>query len=181
MTKDEILAALPKLSKADLQAIATVAGALSGRPTNDPTGALPDEATLTGQAAFNALQAALGGYGTVAVPTNQRQKFERKLRDLIPYLNDNFPGWDKTKIKQVAVFQFMFGLLAEKLRRMKLTPTINMMIVNMGQIPVAFDAQFPGYREAGMGPVLLNIMDGLNFNGTKTRKGLPPRAPLHTR
>ena len=184
MTKDEILASLPKLSKADLQAIITVAGSLIGRPTNDPTGVLGNEATLASQIGFNALAAALGQHSTLAMlPATQRQKFERNLIPLTKFLDTIFaaPRWDKNRITKLAVLQYMFNLLASELHRMKVTVSFNSMIVNMGRIPVAFDTQFPGYRAAGVSTLVLHTICGFDIHGAKASKGVPSRARVHTR
>ena len=151
--KEQILAILPKLSKDDLAAVHLMAGHLLGAAT----GGSNDGAGTVGQAVFNALSAALGlpiSYQSFNL-TSAAKQYDKKLPELLKFLNGSFEGWDKNKVTQEAFLRMLFGLLADDLKEREVTPSIGIMISNMSRMPEVFDSSFPLYRESGLGKVIL--------------------------
>lgn len=150
LTKDQILAALPTLGKADIEAVYSMAGHLLGQ-LGAVQGPQNVGATLLADMTFTALGAALGHprpYQTYS-PTAKRQ-FEAKIPTLISFLDGNFKGWDRTKNVKIAFLQMIFGLLVKDLRGRGVNPTIGILITNLQRVPEVFDNSFPGYRESGI-------------------------------
>lgn len=151
--KESIFGALPKLSRDDLVAVHLMAGHLLGAATAP----IDEGAGTANQAIFNALVAALGlplAYSSFNL-TSSAKLFEKKLPSLIEFLNVNFKGWDAKKVTQLAFLRMLFGLLVDDLKEREVTPSMGILISNMGRIPEVFDNAFPFYRESGLGKVIL--------------------------
>lgn len=149
MIKDEILAALPKLSRAELEVIHGLAGHLLG------TSGLP--LTGAGQTVLNALLTAIGqpaGYFDV-IAASQRRSFEARVGNLTKFLNENFDGWAENKLTEQAFLTELFRLLVTDLKNRGVKPSLGVMLLNIRRIPEVFDNAFPGYRESGLGKVVL--------------------------
>lgn len=152
MTKDKILAALPKLERVDLEAVHAIAGSLLAGATGPSNSAAVPLAPMV----FDALVTAIGAtmpYSSYS-PTATRQ-FEKRVPDLIKFLDTHFTGWDRNKVAQIAVLRMLFGLIADDLRGRGVKPNIGTMVVNMGRIADVFDGAFPGYLESGIASVVL--------------------------
>lgn len=152
MTKEQILASLPKLTRPDLEAVHAVAGSLlGGRVSNVGAGASPVAVTV-----FDALVTTLGVFTTLATytPVVTRQ-FEKRLPALEAFLGEKINLWKEGKVTQMAFLRMIFGLLADDLKNRGVVPTVGIMIVNMGRIPEVFDDAFPGYIESNMAAVIL--------------------------
>ena len=153
ISKDNILGALPGLSDQDLETVLATASSL----LNSRTG--PKGQALTAQAApfFNALQAALGStmpYSAIA-NTSHATRFHNKVLPLAKYLDQQFPGWDKSQISQLAFLTMLFGLVVTDLKSRELTPSIGMLINNLPRIPSLLDAAFPDYVQGGLASIIL--------------------------
>jgi len=149
MTKDEILAALPKLKQADLEAVHALAGHLLGL--------VPANAAQGGGPAFDALVTALGlsmAYQTL-MGTKAGQIFNKRVPELVKYLDSHFAGWDDNKLSQLAFLQFLYGLIITDLKERNVTASVGMVISNMSRIPELLENAFPGYLRSGMGEVIL--------------------------
>lgn len=152
MTKEKILAALPKLTRPDLEAVAAMAGhLLGGRVGNTPPPVSPI-ADLIFSALVTTLgqPMALGSYSPTAT-----RAFLKKLPALEAFMGESLGLWKEAKVVQIAVLRMVFDLLREDLKSRGVNPTIGIMVVNMGRIPEVFDDAFPNYLQAGMGPVIL--------------------------
>lgn len=153
LTKEQILGALPKLERPDLEAIHAVTGSLLGAAT----GVLTKPASPLALTTFAALA------GAVASPmpyasfnaTSAARKFDAYLPDMTAFLNVQFSGWDKNKVSQQAFLTMLFGLLADDLKSRGVAPTLGIMVVNLKRLPEVFDNAFPNYREAGLGKMIL--------------------------
>lgn len=152
MTKDQILAALPKLSQADLGIIIAAAmhlQAATGTQANQPAG--------LGHAIFNALGATVGAfvpYESFAVTKTARQ-LEIRLPDLEKFLNKEFPGWDVNKLTQTAFLRMLVNLIANDLTGRGVKPTFGSVVINLHRLPDIFDDAFPHYLINGLGPLVL--------------------------
>jgi hypothetical protein len=156
MTKGEILKALPKLSRADLEAITAVAQSLLGASQAPKAGsAAPLAAQL-----FEGISGALNlnaSYGNM--PAVLKVKLDAKAADLTGFFDRSFKGWDSNKTRQRKFLLFMFGLLREDLKRLKLKPTLTTMINNLHRMTEVFDDAFPGYRASGLASMVFRFTD----------------------
>ncbi len=152
MTKDEILAALPKLSPADLEAVAAMAGALLGART----AALPGPAATLAAVTFGALSGALNlTAGYASMPPSVQASFNKQMPGMVEFFNANFKGWDDNKVGQQAFLRMMFEALRDYLRAGEIKPTYKSMINIMPHMGRAFDNLFPGYLEAGATSIIM--------------------------
>ena len=151
MTKDQILAALPKLGQNDLKAIKAVIEAILNGPQM-ATGALNE---FEGRC-YEALRDCLTSRGLIAPPfasinsTTYGKAFRDNSIDFITYLNLNFPTVLKNRVSSVAMMRFALDLLADDLTKKEIPVTVGSMAVNMLRIGQVLRAAFPGYFEAGM-------------------------------
>src|SRR6202012_5572257 len=125
ITKTDILGALPKLSKADLEAVHAMAGHLLG----GATGAIAKPLPPYPQAVFDALTATLGlavAYETIGPQWQKR--FLAQMRGLFNFLDMNFPTWAKKKIVQKAFLREMFSWLERDLKSSGVSLTLGVMI-----------------------------------------------------
>ena len=153
MTKDKILAALPTLDRASLEAIQAITASL----LNGPTAAHDKGVTELTLALFNALQAVCGqptAYKTFA-QTTAAKHLQKRLPDVTTFLDDNFNGWDKNKVSQQAFLQMLFGLLADDLKSRGVKPSLGIMVNNLGRVAEVFDQAFPDYLAGKMGGMIL--------------------------
>ena len=154
LTKDQILAALPKLSQADIAAIAAMATSLSAGRT-----AAPDKrGAAAGSAIFDALQAAVGAtmpYETFMATRNGTKLHAQGIPHLELFLDKHFKGWNNNRVSQQAFLSFMFELLADDLKERGVTPTLGIMVVNLNRVHEVFENAFPGYIASGMGKLIL--------------------------
>ena len=161
ITLSQILAALPKLNQADLEAIQATAQTL----INGRTAVSGKSATTVSLAVFNALQGAIGlnnAYAAIA-PTKWGKQFEKQVPILIEYLNLNFKGWDKNKVVQTAFLSMIFELLVADIRKRHFGLNgvgFGTAVLNMGQIPRVIDDAYPDYRENGMLGMVLKQFQG---------------------
>lgn len=159
MTKDELLAALPLLKRADLEAVHVTAAALLGGRLSSVTSPASPLVVLT----YDALTTTLG----LTVPysafmgTVPGKRFESRAVSLGDFLTKAIKGWDETKVLQIAVLRLIFELLKENLKRRKINPTMASMTYNIGVIPKVFDDAFPGYIEAGLTAGILKRLKNL--------------------
>lgn len=147
ITKDDILGALPSLTRPELEAIEAMCRQLCG----GRVGNVEQLSHPLGLIVFNALTATLGltmPYAQYS-PTSARQ-FEKRLPELISFLDKYFAGWAASRNRQLAFLRMLFELLYNDLVSRGVKPTLGIMIVNIGRMAEVFDAQFPGYRHAGI-------------------------------
>lgn len=151
ISKSDILGALPKLSRGDLEAVHAMASHLLGA-----TAAPATAGGTLGGAVFDALVAALGAsmaYSRYS-PTASRQ-FEKKLPDLTKFLDQHFEGWNQNKVSQLAFLKMLFSLLADDLKERGVAPTIGIMVTNIPRLSEVFNNAFPGYLANGLGSMIL--------------------------
>lgn len=152
MTKDEVLAALPKLDRAGLEAVAAVTASLLAAHTAAPNGPAAPLAAMC----FNALGAALNVTLSLQnAPATTQAAFNKRLPDTIEFFNNHFKGWDANKVGQTAFLMMMFEALRDYLIRIGIKPNFGTMINNMPHLARAFDDMFPSYIENGMGDLII--------------------------
>lgn len=143
MTKDQILGGLLNLSRTDLEAVQAACNGLLGANVKGPS--------PLGQAIYSALGAVTGAARPYASLTPALKKqFEGNLAIWETFLNNELVGWDRNKLRRDALLRMLFSLLKDDLEKRGVSPTMGILISNMGRIQETFDASFPGYREAGI-------------------------------
>lgn len=152
MTKDDILAALPKLTRPDLEAVQAVCTSLLG----GRTGHVAAGATTLAAGIFEALTGALNVSMSYSnLPTATERQFRQKLPTFTSFLDKSFEGWNKNKVSQLAFLKMLFELLIADLRKRGAQPTIGIMVVNLNRMPEVFNDAFPGYIDAGLAKLVL--------------------------
>lgn len=152
MTKDEILAALPTMAQADLEAIQAMTNHLLG----GHTGPQARPGGMVAPMVFDALASALG---VITAYSNYNhavfKQLDQRMPGLVVFLNANFKGWDRNKITQLAFLKMLFGLLIDDLKDKRVTPTVGILIINIPRIPEVFEKAFPNYLKTGLGKLVL--------------------------
>lgn len=167
MVKDDILAALPALSRPELEAIQAVCTSLlGGRPAAFEPGAGTLAAGL-----LNALCAAVNAAVTPSnlIGTTTGKTFDKHLPAVGRFLGAHFKGYDDNKLVELAFLRLLADLLRDDLKERGVTPTIGILVTNLTRLPEVFDNAYPGYLAAGMGGFILD----------RLRSGqVPKEAPL---
>jgi hypothetical protein len=150
--KDDILAALPTLSRADLESVHAMAAHLLGAQGSVSNGGTPDAPLL-----FEALSGQLNGImgWPYVAATKQGKLLQQRAPEVTKFLTKHFRGWDKNKITQLAIMQLMISLLREDLKERGVQASFGILVANLNRLPEVFSNAFPGYLESGMGPLLL--------------------------
>lgn len=154
MTKDQILTALPSLSRPELEAVQAVALSLLGGRVSR----LSPKASQTAEIIFDALAATISHptpYGSM--PNHLASQFDRHSANLIIFFDQYFKGWDDSKIVQTGFLRMIFSLIAGDLREHGITPSIAMLIRNLPRIYQIVDNAFPGYLRGNMGHMILKV------------------------
>lgn len=145
------MAALPSLARADLEAVHGLCTHLLGATGTAQPGALG-----AGLALYDALVTALGASVPYsALPTDSARRFRKAVPHFIKFLDTNFVGWDSNKITKTAFLRMLFTLLVTDLKGRGVSPSVNIIIVNMGRMSEVFDNSFPNYLENKLGHVIL--------------------------
>lgn len=156
MTKDQILTALPRLSRPELEAVQAVATSLlGGRVSN-----LPSKASQTAEVLFDALAATVSHpVPYSSLPPHLASRFDRHVPNLIVFFDLHFKGWDSHKMVQTGFLRMIFSLIAAHLKEYGVTPSIAMLINNLPRIYEIVDNAFPGYLENNMGYMILKMFN----------------------
>lgn len=153
LTKNQIIVALPHLKLAELQAVHAVTASLLGAAT----GLSAPVANPLAEPIFNAISKALGhSMAYRSLPPALSKQFDERLVGLVKFFGNFFPNWNVNKTQRAAFLYFMMSLLKSEVAARGLTPTYKIMIQSLGQMPVAFDLEFPGYRRSGLGQLILD-------------------------
>lgn len=154
MIRDQILAALPTLTRPDLEAVCSVAQSLlGGRLANSAVAASPLAAPL-----FEALCGAVNATAALSnmAGTTTGKTFEKHLPGTTKFLDHHFKGWSDNKLVQLAFLGMLAELLRDDLKERGVTPTLGILVTNLGRLPEVFDNAYPLYLEAGLGNLILN-------------------------
>jgi hypothetical protein len=164
MKTQEIIAALPKLTRGDLEAVHAVAAHLLDATVtghNSPMAAL----------VFEAISKALNSPIKLnMMPESLVQRLEKKVPSLILLFNADFNGWDATKNLQIAFLRYMMILLRVDLEYLKLNPSPKIMVDNLSRVGEAFDRAFPNYRASGLGDwIVKKLQKRILLNANESR------------
>lgn len=153
MSKDEILAALPALTRPELEAIQAVTSSLLGAAT----AAFEPGAGTLAAALLNALCVAVNAAVTPSTlaGTTAGKTFNKHLPAVSKFLDAHFRGYDANKLVELAFLRLLADLLRDDLKNRGVTPTIGIMVTNLTRLPEVFDNAYPNYLEAGMGSFIL--------------------------
>lgn len=158
VSKSEILQALPKLTKKELQDVkAAVDFFLRGTPAR--------QADEFEEALSSALKATLAAH-QVWIPKNwlsqQTGTYGKAwhshltaIRALLAALQGT-PAIPLPAPSQNAVLRHLWALLAADLLERKVPITAGTMVVNMGRIQEVFERAYPGYLRSGLGPRIVS-------------------------
>jgi hypothetical protein len=167
MTKDLILAALPTLTRPDLEQVAAMAQTLlGGRVGNVEPPASPLAAALI-QALGEAINAPVPLSNLTGTTTGKT--FQKHLPAIGKFLDAHFSNWSTNKLTQAAFLHMLMELLRDDLKERGLTPSLGIMVTNLGRLPEVFDNAYPGYLEAGLGDMVLR-----HFRKVQ----MPPQTPV---
>ncbi len=153
MTKDQLLSALPSLTRPELEQVAAVAASLlGGRIANVAVPASPLAAPI-----FEALSVAANATVTLEnlSGTTAGKGFAKYLPAVTKFLDAHFEGWAYNKLVQSAFLSMLMELLRDDLKERGVKPTLGVMVNNLGRLPEVFDNAYPGYLEARMGGLVL--------------------------
>lgn len=156
MTKDQILAALPKLKPGDLQAIRAAAGALLfGQADSAPKALQGHQGWL-----FEALQASLKAPLSEAqfLATQAGKQFVRQAPGFITFMVKEFPDVMGKRVRALAMMKLLLDLIAADLRARQAPVTLGTIVVNLPRAREIFGLAFPGYLETGIAEMLIATM-----------------------
>lgn len=153
VTKDQILATLPRLSFEELTIVHSMAAHLiAGRAAPQS-----NQASALAALCYDALSGPLNvtqPYATMA-GTKWGKQFEKKVPDLAKWLDQHFEGWNNNKVSQLAFLRMLFTMMANDLKRRNLPRSLAIAVTNLEQIPRIVENAFPGYLDSGLGKVIL--------------------------
>lgn len=154
MKRDAILAALPSLSRASLEAVAAAANGLLGQHT--PKAAEAANGPLAWL--YEAMQAELGQRGPYSqfISSRTGKIFASTAPDLIKFVVQAF-GTQK-KISTLAIFRLLLNLIADDLKKRGVTITAHTLSLNLKRAKTVFEEAFPGYIDNKLGELILTHM-----------------------
>lgn len=153
MTKDDIIAVLPKLPAGELKTLRAVIDRLLSQ--NAPTAA-PDgpERWL-----FDAIAGALGVRlpWPVFVQGPTFKTFETHSASFIDFLHENNPG---SKVASMAFTQLLIELIIKDLRNRDAPITLGSVCSNLSRVQEVFEGAFPGYIRSNVVSLIHRRMKG---------------------
>lgn len=149
MTKNQVLAALPKLTKADLATVRAAVDHLLGPQQG---------ATLTAPPLFNALAGLIGNRVTYQAFTTMGayKHWAKNVTTVDEFITEHFP--DTSKVLSAALLRFLMELIVDDLKGRKVPATLGSITVNLGRLPEIFESAFPGYLESGAAHLIVKAM-----------------------
>lgn len=156
MTKDQILTALPSLSRPELEAVQAVALSLLGGRVSHAS----NEASIARQTVFDALAATISHPMLYFnMPASLAKHYDAAFPSLIYFFDQYFKGWDSNKITQTGFLRMIFSLIAADLKEHEITPSIAMMVHNLPRIYEVVDNAFPDYLRCNRGHMILKMFN----------------------
>ena len=154
LTKDQILAALPSLSQADLKALGAVIGGLvraeAPDASNDPTAWLAEALGAVTGVSW------LGGAGAA---------FNKNAPLAIKFMQTHFTGALNNKITALALMRYLLLLLVANLKEMKVPVSRLTLSQNLHRLGEVFNDAFPGYGNGKAAKlVMAAVTNGQNSN-----------------
>lgn len=152
MTKAKILAALGKLSKADLKAVRAAADSLLG----------PQAAATDGPATplLDVIQRTLGlriGWQAFTAATTYKP-YVRGEAAVAQFVAEAFPTMLDNKINHNAMLGLIVDCLVDDLKERKVPISLGSVCDNLERAPQCVKAAFPGYIEGGLTYLITNYI-----------------------
>jgi len=168
VTKDQILAALPKLKKTDLQAVQAVCANLLGQaPKNAPAAKpSPAEAML-----FDALTLTIGvkmGFQAFSQLDTYRH-WRNHAPEALGFIEANFSNDLGTNVPMKAFHRFLIGLLIDDMKRRHIPITLQSVVVNLSRLPEVYQDSFPGYLGSANHLIIAAMIKRNSKNGKAKR------------
>lgn len=145
ITLTELIAALPALSQQELGLVRAAADRL-----------------LTPQASQSPLYAAVAAAAGVHLPygrfvkTAAYKAWAKNEPEALRFISSVWPNLSKVQLNAMMIY--LSEMLATDLRNRNVPVTVGTLAANLGSLPQVFDNNFPGYREAGLGHLVLKAM-----------------------
>ena len=156
MTKDQILAALPTLSKGDLKAIQTVIGGfLVNGGSNEAWPPNNQQAWL-----IEAIWAASGQHTSRVIGRTFKLAFNKNATAALSFMEDSFKPSLDNKVLALGAMRYLLSLLADDLKAKKIPVSPTTLVINLGRLPEVYEAAFPGYIQSGLAGLITNSIFG---------------------
>jgi hypothetical protein len=85
-----------------------------------------------------------------------KQPWKVNADNMAYFIDHNFPH--VKKVIRLALFKTCIGLVIDHLRSRDVPVTFGTVWVDLVRVPELFDAQFPGYRDAHLGHLIVKAM-----------------------
>jgi len=156
LTKDQVLAALPGLTKPDLKAIQAVIAGLLGEPSLGPATA-PNEPIAWLYDAITLHLGARQNYQTF-LQTAPGKQFSKNAPVAISFIASNFQGVLDNRVKAQALMRYLGSLLFADLKAQKVPITRRTVMANIHRLGDVFNNAFPDYTKAGIGMMVMKTL-----------------------
>jgi hypothetical protein len=141
MSKDQVLALLPKLTRQELREVAaaceSLIPAVSGRN--------PEYDELAQTIAWMCERLGMSKHFTVP-----KKEFIKHGKPVLKFMRTHFAEETKVKVVRLAVLQFLVVMLVEWLKKSQVPINARTITLNLDKIPERFQFSFPGYIECGL-------------------------------
>jgi hypothetical protein len=149
-----IIAALPRLTKSDLEAIHSRIGFLTNGKVKDEL----QQEVLETYSAIEKVSRSIGTGGIPPLRTFSKSKYFTKFCSdagiVSDFIEEEFAP--KMKLDKLKALQLVVSAVARRLTRDEIPVTYMTLVKNIGRAPQIIDEQFPGYRGCGLLKVLLS-------------------------
>jgi hypothetical protein len=159
MKIQDIIEALPELSKVDLKTVRDTASFLLGGDSGKE-GVHQSDDTL-----FNAMANQLSKNGLrTEFNYNTFKKSKSHVgwattrKELADFVSRCFGNISKTE--EVSLYNLLFDLLITDLKKRGAPLTVSVLAINANRLPEVFERSFPGYISSGLAHVVLKTMEG---------------------
>mgnify|MGYP001585781793 CR=1 FL=1 len=146
VTKDHILAALPRLSMTDLRDINAVSARLL-----EPHAAL-DTPKRTDDPHMWVFEAVKNTVGTGQ--TSGPKHFHAKATEFLKFVDENFPKALKNRASGSSVILMLVQLIADDMKQRGVPRSMGTLTLHLSRVTEVFDDAFPGYRQAKLAHLL---------------------------
>jgi uncharacterized membrane protein YecN with MAPEG domain len=151
MKVQELISLLGRFQKKDLLKIRSAINHLIGEVETS----VSDDTEMLFNAIVHLLNMRLS-YASFLKTKSLRSQWKNKARGVVDFIHTTFAPKDKAT--EYAVTLLLVQLLMEDMKKRNVLISLRTLVLNLGRVPVVFDDQYPGYREAGLVGVILKQM-----------------------
>lgn len=151
MKASQIIAFLPKLSRADLATVKAAAEHLLGGLNSEAN----DHTYPLFEAVRNIINSRISFLKFKT--TNSFREWDKNASGVIQFIDETFPNIGKTT--RMAMMTYLVGALADDLKERGVPVTIGTMSSNLGRLPEVFEDAFPNYRGSGLVHLIVKSME----------------------